>query len=97
MIGSSIVRRLVKDTPEEAAAKELRRIYTWLSEQLVASNVPFAERLQDESVEYGEWEAWERAVERLGAARTPPPGWLPKDPQALLLSEERTPAPAQAK
>ena len=97
MIGSSMVRRLVKGTPEEAAAKELRRIYTWLSEQLVASHVPFAERLQEEGSEVGEWEAWERAVERLGAARMPPTGWLPEDPQALLLSEERNPAPAPAK
>ncbi len=95
MIGSSMVRRLVKGTPEEASAKELRRIYTWLSEQLAASTVAYAERLQEDGVAFGEWEAWERAAERLGIARTPPPGWLPKDPQALLLSEERAPAPAR--
>ena len=95
MVGSTIVRRLVKGTPEEAAAKELRREYTWFSEQLVATHSPYAERLQDEVVQYGEWEAWQRAVERLGTSRTPPQGWLPKDPQKLLLSEERTPAPAQ--
>ena len=95
MVGSTIVRRLVKGTPEEAAAKELRREYTWFSEQLVATQSPYAERLQDEVVQYGEWEAWQRAVERLGTSRTPPQGWLPKDPQKLLLSEERTPAPAQ--
>jgi len=95
MVGSAIVRRLLKGTPEEAAAKELRREYTWFSEQLVASKVSYAERLQDEVVKYGEWEAWQRAVERLGTTRTPPAGWAPKDPQTLLLSEERTPAPAQ--
>ena len=95
MIGSSMVRRLVKGTPEELAAKELRRIYTWLSERLAESQVSYAERLQEEGIEFGEWEAWQRAVERLGAARTPPPGWLPKDPQALLLSEERAPTPGK--
>jgi len=95
MVGSAIVRRLAKDTPEEAAAKELRREYTWFSEQLVASKAPYAERLEEESVVYGEWEAWQRAVERLGTTRTPPAGWAPKDPQTLLLSEERTPTPAQ--
>jgi hypothetical protein len=95
MVGSAMVRRLVKGTPEEAAAKEMRREYAWFSEQLVASKVPYTERLQEEVVEYGEWKAWQRAVERLGATRTPPPGWMPKDPQALLLPEERTPAPGQ--
>jgi len=95
MVGSAMLRRLVKGTPEDAAAKEMRREYAWLSEQLVASKVSYTERLQEEVVVYGEWEAWQRAVERLGATRTPPPGWMPKDPQALLLPEERTPAPGQ--
>jgi hypothetical protein len=95
MIGSAMVRRLVKGTPEDAAAKEMRREYAWLSETLVASKVPYTERLQEEVAVYGEREAWQRAVERLGATRTPPPGWMPKDPQALMLPEERTPAPAQ--
>jgi hypothetical protein len=95
MVGCAMLRRLVKGTAEDAAAKEMRREYAWLSEQLVASKIPYTERLQEESVVYGEWEAWQRAVERLGTTRTPPPGWMPKDPQALLLPEERTPAPTR--
>jgi hypothetical protein len=95
MVGSAMLRRLLKGTPEEAAAKEMRREYTWLSEQLTATTVDHAERLQDEVAKFGEREACQRAVERLGLARTPAPGWLPKDPQTLLLSEERTEAPAK--
>ena len=95
MIGSATLRRLEKGTPEEAAGKEMRREYLWLSEQIEASKVPYQEQLHNEVVVFGEWEAWQRAVARMGASRTPPTGWMPKNPQALLLSEERTPAPAQ--
>jgi hypothetical protein len=95
MIGSAIVRRMLKGTPEEVAAKELRRDYVWFSDQLVASKVPYEEQKEIDTVVYGEWEAAERAVERMGMTRTPPAGWMPKNPQTLLLSEERTPAPAQ--
>jgi len=100
MIGSTAVRRLMKGTPEEAAGKEMRREQVWLSEQLAASDdsrlsVPYQEQLHDEVVAFGEWEAWKRAVERMGKARTPPTGWIPYDPQLLLTSDERTPAPAQ--
>jgi len=95
MIGGTIVRRLLKGTPDEAAAKELRRDYVWMSEQMDASKQPYMERVMSETVAYGEWKAWQRAVVRLGAAATPPSGWIPKNPQMLLLSEERTPAPSK--
>jgi hypothetical protein len=91
MIGVAIVRRLLKGTPDDAAAKELRREYVWMGEQLEASKQPLMERLKNETAIYGEWKACQRAVERMGATATPPPGWIPKNPQTLLLSEERTP------
>jgi hypothetical protein len=95
MIGSVVLRRLEKGSPEGARAKELRRDYVYMGEQLVASKVPYEERLQNETAVFGEWEASQRAVERLGEPRTPPAGWMPKNPQTLLMSEERTPAPAK--
>jgi len=100
MIGSTALRRLEKGTPEEAAGKEMRREQVWLSEKLAASDdsrmsVPYQEQLHNEVVAFGEWEAWQRAVERMGKTRTPPAGWMPQDPQLLLTSDERTPAPAQ--
>jgi hypothetical protein len=91
MIGVVLIRRLEKDTPEDVAAKEMRRDYVWVSDQLLASKAPYEERVQNETVVFGENEAWQRAVERLGEPRTPPAGWMPKDPQVLLMSEERTP------
>lgn len=95
MIGSVMLRRLEKGSPEDAAAKVLRRDYVYMGEQLEASKVPYAERLQDETVLFGEWEACQRAVERMGAPRTPPLAWVPKNPQTLLMSEERTMTPAK--
>jgi len=102
MIGSTVLRRLLRGTQDEVAGKEMRREQVWLSEQLPAPDseegsvtVPYQEQLHDEVVAYGEWEAWQRAVERMGKARTPPAGWIPEDPQLLLMSDERTPATAQ--
>jgi hypothetical protein len=95
MVGSAIVRRLLKGTPEEVAAKELRRVYVWMSETMQASNLAYQEQLQQDVVDLGEWEASQRAVERMGATRLPPANWMPKNPQTLLLSEERTPAPTK--
>ena len=102
MIGSTVLRRLLRGTPEEVAGKEMRREQVWLSAQLPAPDseegsvtVPYQEQLHDEVVAYGEWEAWQRAVERMGKTRTPPAGWIPDDPQLLLMSDERTPAAGQ--
>jgi hypothetical protein len=91
MIGSAMLRRLVKGTPEEAAAKDFRRDYVWGDEQLTASQAPYQEALQSETPQFGEWEAWQRSLDRLGISRTPPDGWAPKDSNLLLLSEERAP------
>jgi hypothetical protein len=89
MVGSAMLQRLVKGTPEDVAAKELRRNYVWLSEQLPEFiDAP----VHDDIVHYGEWDAWLRAADRAHVSRTPPPTWLPKNPQSLLLSEERTSA-----
>ena len=98
MVASSMVRRLYKGTPLEAEAIEYRRQQVWMS-QFVLEN-PSAHRatgdsdqLQQDIAQFGEWEAWQRQAVRAGASRTPPPGWLPADTQALLLSEDRTSAP----
>jgi hypothetical protein len=96
MIGSAMLRRLLKGTPEEAAAKALRRDYVWFGEQLQASDMAYQEQLQIDTAVFGEWEAVQRSVERMVGSRTPPANWTPHDPQMLLLSEERTP-PASAK
>ncbi|MEO6690669.1 MAG: hypothetical protein ABIS07_12910, partial [Dokdonella sp.] len=92
MIGGAMLRRLAKGTPDDTAAKESRRRYVWLGQQLAASTAAYQEQLQSEVMDLGEWEAWQRCVERLGALRTPPADWMPQDPNLLLLSEERSPA-----
>jgi hypothetical protein len=91
MVGVAIVRRLYKGTPLDAEAKEYRRRYAWL-DQNINHDRGDTDKLEDEIIEFGEWEAWQRHAERLGIQRSPPPGWVPADPQVLLLSEERTPA-----
>jgi hypothetical protein len=88
MVSVAILRRLYKGTPLEVEAKEYRRQYVWLGEHTsVAPGA--AELLQQDIVQFGEWEALQLQTERAGAARTPPPGWLPAHPEQLLLSEER--------
>jgi hypothetical protein len=93
MIGSAMLRRFLKGTQEERSAFQMRREYVWLSEQLEASDGSYKVRLQSDLAKMGEWVAVQRAVERLGKSSKPSPGWTPRNPQALLLSEERTPAP----
>lgn len=90
MIGSVLLRRLLPGTPEAAQAKEFRRQYVWLSEHVAQQDAAVRPALQRDIVALGEWEAWQRAAERAGAARTPPQGWAPANPQTMLLSEERS-------
>jgi hypothetical protein len=92
MICSVIIRRLAKGTPDEIAAKDFRRQYVWLSERVPVATFR-TDRLQDDIVRYGEWEAMLRAADDAKVARMPPPDWVPADPQLLLLSDERTAKP----
>lgn len=91
MVGSAMLRRLEKGTPEEVAAIQMRRDYVWLDEQL-QTGVDHAQ-LRADMIQYGEWTAWLRAADRANVARQAPADWVPRNPQTLLLSEERTPAP----
>ncbi|MBS0194255.1 MAG: serine/threonine protein kinase [Proteobacteria bacterium] len=92
MITSSIVRRLYKGRPLETEGKQYRRDYVWMSLFVMNGELPRdPEALQQDVARYGEWEAWRRQTVRFGGAATPPPDWIPADPQDLLLSEERTP------
>ena len=92
MVGSAILRRLYKGSALESEALAYRRQYVWLSER--AGDFPGDEELLQRDVErYGEWEAWQRRAERAGIARRPPDGWVPSDPQLLLLAEDRKAAP----
>lgn len=88
MIGSVVLRRLAKGTADNAAAKTFRRDYVWLGEHAIGQD-PHDAALQADTERHGEWEAWLRAADRAGVARTPPADWVPKDPQQLLLPEER--------
>jgi len=90
---ASIVARMV-------TASMVRRLYkgTWMSQFGLADSyahtgIVDSDQLQKDIAQFGEWEAWQRQAVRAGASRTPPPGWLPADPQVLLLSEDRTSAP----
>ena len=95
MVGGMMLRRLVKGSPEDVAARKLRRDYVWGELQLTEKHASYQDQFQSEIESFGEWEAWERALERLGISREPPAGWAPDDPNLLLLSEERAPAPTR--
>lgn len=94
MIGTTMVRRIVKGTPEEVAAKEQRRIYVWMSDQVGMPSAGDLDRIQRETVAYGEWVAWQRASQRVSGRTLPPTDWMPKDPMTLLTSDERAAAKA---
>lgn len=98
MFGSTLIRRFSRDTPAAASAIRLRRQYVWMSERRPDNETSEQkERLNEEEILLGEWEAYQRNAERSGVPREPPLDWVPKRPDALLLREERTPAPAVGK
>jgi len=91
MIASATIQRMMKGTPDAADARQMRRDYVWLDEHIPAL-MPDRSRWQEAIIRYGEWDAMLRAADSAGIARTPPADWTPRNPQSLLLSEERTPA-----
>jgi hypothetical protein len=91
MIGSVLLRRLAKGSADETAAKEFRRDYTWLGQHELGRSTAQRAQLQQDLARYGEWQALQRAAQAGGIAPDAPEGWVPADPQLLLLSEERTP------
>lgn len=92
MVSGAIVRRIYKGQALEREAWEYRRQYVWLGDHGFGSSES-EDVLQRDTAEFGEWEAWQRRTERLGYPRVPPVGWLPGDPQKLLLHEDRKPLP----
>ncbi len=98
MISSAMLRRLYKGTPMAAEATEFRRQYVWLGNQVppgrTSHTLGDTEQFQQDVARFGEWEALQRQADRLGVSRTPPPGWVPANPQELLLSEDRAPEAA---
>ncbi len=91
MIASATIQRMMKGTPEALAAKQMRRDYVWLDEH-IKTLIPDHDRWQEAIIRYGEWDAMLRSADNAGVARTPPADWMPRDPQSVLLSEERTAA-----
>ncbi|MCQ4163322.1 hypothetical protein [Tahibacter harae] len=93
MIGSTLLRRLAKGGAEETAARAFRRDYVWLGgHELGRGSTEGRARLQRDLAAYGEWQALQRAASAAGIAASAPEGWMPADPQQLLLPEERQPA-----
>ena len=89
LVGSVQVRRLSPQADEAAAAREFRRQYVWLAEQADVDNENVRANLRRDLVALGEWQALKNAVTAAGKATTPPPDWLPANPQTLLLPEQR--------
>lgn len=91
MIGSAMLRRLYKGTSLDQEATEYRRQYVWLSEK-AGNDLGGDDVFRQDLIEFGEWEALQRHAERSGFPRVPPRAWVAANPEALLLSEDRTKA-----
>jgi len=94
LIGSVIVRRLARGTPLEEEMKQLRLRYTWIMEQVdaltTAQRLAYpSEKLQQGIDTIGELAAYAELVESAGKPSQPPAVWVPKNPETLLLPEER--------
>lgn len=92
LVGSVQVRRLSPQADEVAAAKEFRREYVWLAEQVNVEDETLRAALQRDLVTQGEWQALKGAVTAAGKAVAPPKDWLPANPQTMLLPEQRNTA-----
>jgi hypothetical protein len=92
-VGWVIVRRLAKGTDAEREMLRRRRSYVWMGEHELfdLTGEVEIERFIDELVRYGEFEAFLRRMDRMNVPRDPPADWVPKDPESLLLPEERKP------
>lgn len=92
--GGSIIRRYAPSTQSATDAAAFRRQYVWMSEAPDAATTAAREQIIEDQVQYGEWEAFQRHAERTGVQREPPADWKPKNPDLLLLPEERSANPA---
>jgi hypothetical protein len=94
-VGLTMLRRLEKGSPAEAALLERRRRLAWLQEQdlwpFTGDPVRTGQQFVNDLSRYGELEASLRRLDRLGISRVPPATWQPKDENTLLLPEERVP------
>jgi hypothetical protein len=94
MVGSAVVLRLLPGTPIAEEMRALRARYFYLAEvleQLTPQQLldyPL-DRLMRDTLEQGEMEAMARRAAHYGFAPIPPADWSPKDPEVLLLPEER--------
>lgn len=91
MVGSVLLRRLVPDTAEGQAAMAFRRQYVWLGEQGLYDSLTAEEltTFDRDTASVGEWPAMLNRARARGLALEPPKDWVPKDPEALLLPEQR--------
>jgi len=92
--GGSIIRRFAPGTQSAIDAAAFRRQYVWMSEAPNPATTAAKEQINEDQVQYGEWEAFQRHAERSGMKREPPADWVPKDPNLLLLPEERSAKPS---
>lgn len=97
MFGGTLLRRFAKGSTAAAEALEMRRQYVWMSELPEQQSSAEQEKFHEEAAMFGEWEALQRQAERAGVARTPAADWVPKNPEFLLLPEEREPPVAVKK
>jgi hypothetical protein len=93
VIGWSILRRLLPDTEIAEEMFERHRQYRWVMDQFMDvydRREPInPDRQAEDTIIHGEFEALIRRSERYGIDRYPPEDWMPDNPDALKLPEDR--------
>jgi hypothetical protein len=94
MIGTVIVRRLSRGTPQEREMVAIRRRYLYIRDMTdrlsPQQQLDYPTRqFMDDVANKGELEAWANRLAHFHIPIDPPAGWEPEDRNGLLLPEER--------
>jgi hypothetical protein len=92
-VGLGLAVRLTADAPAGAAWREQLRRFSWLQEQVRGMGYPPPSGYTQSVWRLGEVAALQAWATSMGRPLTPPPGWLPRNPEDRALITTGRPPP----